>query len=138
MKFVKYYLTRQFFSFIVVGLFAVILHWLARIILSLWFSFPTAVFIAYFIGIIMAYELNKRFVFSEKRTSLAQFNQFASVNLLFLPIVLLISILAKSSLIDLGITNHVDKISHGIAVTIPPFATFLIYKFKIFKTGSKH
>ena len=134
MKIVEHYLTRQFLIFIGVGVVSVFLHWLARIVLSVWFSFSVAIFLSYFFGIIVAYELNKKFVFLDGKRSIVQFNKYFLINLLFLPIVLLVSITVRDLLFDAGVIYHIEKISHGVAVCIPPFATFLIYKLSIFKS----
>jgi len=130
-------LTRQFVCFVGVGISAMLLHWLARIILSMWLPFSIAVIIAYFFGIVIAYELNKKFVFFVQDVSARYFKNFALVNLAFLPIVWLMSISINVVLIDYGIDYHTEKISHGIAICIPPFLTFLIYKFKVFNNVSE-
>ena len=131
---IKYFLTRQFFGFLVVGGVAALLHWLTRILLSVWLSFSSAVIIAYVIGMSVAFLLNSYFIFprSEKARH-AQARDFIWVNLSFFPIVWLASLMINHFLKLIGMVSHTEELAHALAISLPMFATFLIYKFFTFK-----
>ena len=130
---IKHFVSVQFLLFVFVGATAASLHWLARYLFSIWLSFPLAVALAYFFGIAVAFGLNKRYVFpSSARPVQKQARDFVLVNLMFFPVVWVASILIRTFLIKAGIVRYVDGIAHGLAITIPIFATFLIYKFIAF------
>ncbi len=134
---IKYFLSFQFLLFLLVGATAASLHWLARCLISIWLSFPVAVAIAYFIGIAVAFELNRRYVFpSTLRPVRKQARDFLLVNLIFFPVVWGASIFIKRLLNEMTVIAHADGIAHGLAITIPVFMTFLIYKFIAFGGGN--
>jgi len=117
-----------------VGGLAALLHWLARLFLSIWLPFSWAVIIAYGVGMIVAFLLNSVFVFpkSEKARH-AQARDFVLVNLAFFPLVWLVSVQVNNWLKTLGMISHSEDLAHAIAIPLPILATFLIYKFFAFK-----
>ena len=60
---IKLFVSKQFLGFLAVGGLAALLHWLARLLLSVWLPFSWAVIIAYAIGMAVAFLLNSIFVF---------------------------------------------------------------------------
>lgn len=130
---IGHFLTRQFLLFLMVGGLAAFLHWLARIALSRWFSFSTAVVLAYCVGMAVAFTLNALYVFpgSDKARHL-QARDFVLVNLAFLPVVWLASVQLVKPLTVWEIPFP-EAIAHGMAVLLPTLMTFLIYKFFAFK-----
>ncbi len=130
---IRHFLTSQFLLFVMVGGTAAALNWLARHFLSLWFSFPVAVALAYFIGIAVAFSLNRRFVFPYSSRPIAkQARDFIIINLAFWPVVWLASIAFNHLLIQAGLGMYSEGVAHAIALAIPAFMTFLIYKFFTF------
>ena len=134
---IRYFLTKQFLGFLVVGGLAALLHWLARILLSVWLPFSTAVIIAYIVGMVVAFLLNSFFVFpkSEKARH-TQARDFVWINLLFFPVVWFFSLQIDSWLKTIGMVSHSEELAHAIAIPLPMFATFLIYKFFAFKENN--
>ena len=133
---IRHFVSRQFLLFLLVGATAAALHWLARYVISIWLVFPLAVALAYFVGIAVAFELNRRYVFpSSPRPVQKQIRDFVIVNLMFFPVVWCASMLIRQFLTGIGVVLYVDGIAHGLAIAIPMFMTFLIYKFIAF--GSK-
>jgi putative flippase GtrA len=131
---IKYFFTKQFLGFLAVGGGAAFLHWLARLLLSVWLPFSWAVIVAYGIGMLVAFLLNSFFVFPKsKRSKVLQARDFVLVNLSFLPLVWLASMQVNSWLKTLGMMQHSEELAHAIAIAIPMLATFLIYKFFTFK-----
>lgn len=113
---------------------AAALHWVARYGLSQWMVFSTAVLIAYFVGMAVAFALNRAYVFPGATTTLAQqTTRFVATNLAFLPVVWLTSLFFANTLLPyVGITWGREGLSHGIAVALPTVITFFIHKFFTF------
>lgn len=130
---IGHFLTRQFVLFLMVGGLAAFLHWLARIALSHWFTFPVAVVLAYAVGMGVAFSLNALLVFpgSDKPRHL-QARDFVLVNLAFLPVVWGASVLMEKPVTSWGLP-YPQAVAHGVAVLLPTLLTFLIYKFFAFK-----
>jgi putative flippase GtrA len=130
---IRHFLTWQFVIFILVGTVAALLHWLSRVLFSIWLSFPVAVFFAYIVGMAVAFLLNSIFVFpnsSEPRR--VQAMRFVWVNLLFFPVVWCCSVLFSYALREIGVDRLEEELAHALAISIPVFATFLLYKFFAF------
>lgn len=134
---IRHFFTKQFLAFITVGAVAAFLHWLARYGLSFFLPFPAAVALAYGVGITIAFILNSFFIFpiSDKPRHL-QIRDFILVNLAFLPVVWLTAVFLSQWLKSVGMINHSEDLAHALAIPIPMFATFLIYKFFAFKDTS--
>ena len=134
---IRYFLTRQFLGFLVVGGLAALLNWSARILLSVWLPFSTAIIIAYIVGMVTAFLLNSFFVFpkSEKARH-AQARDFVWINLLSFPVVWFFSLQINSWLKTIGMVSYSEELAHAIAIPLPMFATFLIYKFFAFKENN--
>lgn len=134
---IKHFFTLQFLGFLAVGGVAALLHWLSRIVLSNWFSFSWAVVLAYAVGMVIAFTLNSLFVFpGSKKPKIKQARDFIVTNLCFFPAVWTIAIVINDALQSFGILRYSEAIAHGIAVGLPMFATFLIYKFIAFKDAT--
>jgi putative flippase GtrA len=130
---IKHFISLQFLLFLFVGATAASFHWLARFLLSILLPFPLAVALAYFVGIAVAFILNRRYVFpSSSKPVHKQAREFVIINLFFFPVVLGASIFIREGLIQNGVIVYVDGIAHGLAITIPVFMTFLVYKFITF------
>jgi putative flippase GtrA len=109
-------------------------NWCTRFWLGQSLSFQLAVPFAYLVGMTVAYLLNRVFVFpSSSRAISSQAIEFFLVNVGFLPVVWASAIFFRWVLISLGMTMFVDGIAHALALAVPMFATFLIYKFKTFR-----
>ncbi len=131
---IKYIFTKQFIGFLAVGGLAAFLHWLARILISLWLPFSLAIVLAYIVGMATAFLLNRVFVFRKSEKSLTeQARGFVLINLLFFPIVWYAAITINDGLRTLGFTFHTEEISHAIAVALPMIVTFLFYKLIAFR-----
>jgi putative flippase GtrA len=131
---IRHFLNRQFLAFLAVGGTAALLHWLARILLSRWLDFSIAVAAAYAVGMLVAFGLNSAFVFpGSAKPRRRQALEFALVNLAFFPVVWGATMLLERAFTAAGVVRHTQALAHGVAVLIPAFATFLIYKFFTFK-----
>ncbi|MGJ8560375.1 MAG: GtrA family protein [Litorimonas sp.] len=131
---IRQYLSFQFLKFLAVGITAAGLHWLARYILNFYVPFSLAVAIAYGVGIIVAFTLNYFFVFSDGTRPISkQCRDFIIINVAFFPIVWVFSMLIRNLLIALSFDQYSADLAHAMAISIPTFATFLIYKYFTFK-----
>lgn len=131
---IRHFLTRQFLVFLIVGGVAAVLHWLARLLLSVFFPFSVAVAIAYTIGMAVAFLLNVIYVFPESdKPRKLQMRDFILVNLSFFPIVWLAAVQVNIWLKSVGMVEHTEELAHALAIPLPVLATFLIYKFFAFK-----
>lgn len=131
---IKHFFSKQFLKFLFVGGSAAILNWISRIILNLWTTFPIAVALAYLFGMSFAFVTNKIFVFPQSnRSTKKQIRDFTVINLVNFPILWILSIIFKLFIENiLGITLYSAEIAHFIALSIPMFINFLIYKFIAF------
>jgi putative flippase GtrA len=131
---IRHFLSAQFLRFLSVGATAAFLHWLARIALSHWLSFPVAVALAYGVGMGVAFVLNRIYVFPlSSKPAHQQLRDFVLVNLGFFPVVWASSLLVDAGLRALGFTRYTEALAHAISIAIPMLATFLMYKFIAFK-----
>ncbi len=134
---IKYFLTKQFLGFLAVGGLAALLHWLARLFLSIWLPFSLAVVIAYMVGMLVAFLLNSIFIFpTSEKARHAQARDFVLVNLSFFPVVWLAAVQINHWLKTVGMISHSEELAHALAIPLPMLATFLIYKFFTFKEKS--
>ncbi len=130
---IRHFLRPQFLGFLAVGASAALLNWLARLMLSRWLPFAWAVALAYVLGMAAAFALNSRFVFpTSNKPRQAQARSFVLVNLLFFPAVWLASLAIQHWLGHVGVAHHSEELAHALALAVPMFATFLIYKFHTF------
>jgi len=97
-------------------------------------SFSLAVISAYAFGLFIAFILNIYFVFHQSRkTRRKQARDFIYVNIAFIPVVWGTSIYLERLFRTLRVTDYPQEAAHAIAVILPAFITFLIYKFFAFK-----
>ena len=133
-RMISHFFTRQFLGFLAVGGLAAFLHWVSRILLSNWLSFSWAVIVAYCVGILVAFILNSYFIFPKSsKSKVKQARDFILTNVCFFPVVWASALLLNYGLLALGFVRYTEAIAHAIAVGLPMFATFLIYKFFAFK-----
>lgn len=131
---IKHFITKQFLVFLLVGGFAALLNWLARIYLSTWLPFSSAIIIAYCIGMSVAFTLNHFFVFpTSTKATRTQARDFILVNLSLFPLVWFVSIVVNHWLNVIGIINYSKELAHAIAISSPMIFTFLFYKFVAFQ-----
>ena len=131
----RLYLSGQFFRFIVVGGFALLVHWLARILLSNWMSYSAAIIVAYGIGIAVAYTLNRKYVFPlSQQARHREIMIFVAVNLGAFPIVWTLAVFFSDVILANFLSIDVARaLGHGAAITTPVFINFAVHKFVTFR-----
>lgn len=125
----------EFARFIVVGAIAASANIGSRVVFNLWVGFVTAMTMAFVVGLITAFVLNRNWVFlrSGKRWP-NEATWFVLVNLLGLAQTIGISwILARHILPGLGQTVLVPGTAHTIGVIIPIATSYLGHKHFTFK-----
>ncbi|GEM_PF-412284 len=134
------WLKHEFFSsafvkFVIVGGFAATINFGSRIGLSVFLDYAMAIVVAYLIGMLTAFILNRLFVFeSQDGRTAHQFFYFTLVNLFAIFQTLVVSlVLARMVLPSLGIEFWVEEIAHFFGICVPVFTSFLGHKYLSFK-----
>jgi putative flippase GtrA len=131
---IRHFYSKQFLTFVAVGGIAAATNWISRIALGNWMSLTVAVVVAYAIGMAVAFVLNRILVFPESSRSMhKQIRDFLIINLSFLPVVLTATVVLNAAFTTVVQIRFAQAAAHGIAVAIPAFATFLLYKFFAFR-----
>lgn len=130
----KHFFSRQFAGFLLVGGLAALLHWLTRVLLSVFMPYSWAVALAYVVGMSVAFALNSRYVFPTSDKPVAkQARDFVAINLAFFPVVWVTAIGLNGLLPGFGIVHYAEEVAHALAISLPMLATFLLYKFYAFR-----
>jgi len=129
-------LSRQFVLFLVAGGLAAAVNFGSRILLSQWLHYVPAIVIAYCLGMITAFTLNKLFVFSDAGNRLHhQVLWFIAINLAAVAQTIVISLLfARWVLPALGVDFHNETIAHAIGVAVPVVTSYIGHKRFSFRT----
>jgi putative flippase GtrA len=125
----------RFGLFLVAGGIAAAANYGSRFAFSVWFSYPTAIVLAYLVGMIVAFALMRRYVFDGVAKALApQVLKFTLVNALAVVQTLVVSLLlARWALPALGIESHVEAIAHAFGVAVPIVTSYFGHKHATFR-----
>lgn len=128
------FLTRQFLTFVVVGIAAAALHWLFRYFINMFVSYQAALVIAYALSLGTGFILTRRFVFPLSRKSLAhQASFFFGFHLSMFPVVIGVSYLLSEYVLAGHFGPGVARgIAHAGAVMLPAGVNFLLQKYVAF------
>lgn len=120
-------LSARFFRFVLAGGTAAVANYGSRFAFSVFLPYPVAIVLAYLVGMLTAFVLNRAFVFQEATNSVAnQALWFTVVNLAAVAQTLAISlILAWWLLPVLGVTSHAEAIAHAVGVAVPVVTSYL-------------
>ena len=126
---------RQFFRFLLAGGFAAFVNVISRIGFSSLLRFELAVMAAYFIGMVTAYILSRRYVFIKTKQSVRRsFVIFTMINLFAILQTWLVSVGLRNQLLPiLGSVALVDLIAHSFGVMFPVITSFFGHKFLSFR-----
>jgi putative flippase GtrA len=130
-------ISRRFVLFVVAGGTAALANFGSRIGLSLVMPYVPAIVLAYGVGMLTAFVLNRAFVFTDAGTRMHhQVFWFAVVNLLAVAQTLAISLLlARWALPALGVQQHVETIAHAFGVAVPVVTSYLGHKRLTFRAA---
>ncbi|OGJ46960.1 hypothetical protein A2272_00525 [Candidatus Peregrinibacteria bacterium RIFOXYA12_FULL_33_12] len=133
-------MNKEFIKFILVGSIAALCNFSVRIIFDHFFSFTVSIVFAYLIGMLIAFILNKIFVFKATINSISkQIYYFILINILGILQTLFISILLADYIFpNIGIINYSKEIAHFIGISFPLLTSFIGHKFLSFKIIQKN
>lgn len=122
--------SRQFMKFLAAGSIAALANFGSRILLSAWMVYVPSIVVAYCIGMVTAFVLNRVFVFDDAVSPLHhQVGWFTLVNMAAVTQTLIISIgLADYALPAMGIRAHAETIAHGFGVMVPVATSYIGHK----------
>ena len=117
----------QLVKFILAGGTAAAANFGSRILLSLWLPYEAAIVVAYLIGMLTAFVLNRAFVFAQVENTLrSQVSWFIAINLAAVLQTLLISLLLARVLFPaIGMEFHPETLAHAVGVAVPVMTSYL-------------
>ena len=120
-------ISAQLVKFILAGGTAAAVNFGSRILLSLWLPYEAAIVVAYLIGMLTAFVLNRAFVFTQVENSLrSQASWFIAINLAAVLQTLLISLLLARVLFPaIGMEFHPETLAHAVGVAVPVITSYL-------------
>lgn len=132
---IQQFRSREFLAFLVTGGIAAAVNFGSRIVYSHWMAFSPAIVLAYLTGMVTAFALARRFVFTSTRRSLrSAFAYFSLVNLVAVAQTWAISIGLDSHVFpSIGLTWHAQEVAHAIGIAVPVVTSYLGHKHLSFK-----
>lgn len=127
--------TRRFGLFLVAGGIAAAANYGSRFGFSLWFSYPVAIVLAYFVGMAVAFALMRQYVFDGRGKAIGpQLLRFVGVNVLAVAQTLIVSLLlARWLLPAAGIVGHAEAIAHAFGVAVPVVTSYFGHRLATFR-----
>jgi putative flippase GtrA len=134
-RFFALYVSQQFGRFLLVGGVAVVLNWLSRFVLNQFMSYAWAITLAYLVGIIVAFVLNRIYVFPYSERSLeTEMFLFFVVNITVFPLVWVAAYVLGEWIFVAWLSRQPAlALGHGIAILSPVFLNFALHKFITFR-----
>jgi putative flippase GtrA len=128
-------LSTQFMRFLLAGGIAAGVNFCSRIILNEWMPYAAAIVLAYTLGMITAFVINRVFVFTEANNQLHhQMAKFVAVNLAAVVQTLAISLLlARIVFPRVGFDWHAETVSHAVGIVVPVVTSYLGHKHWTFR-----
>ena len=132
---VKNYFSSQFLVFLITGGIAASVNFGSRILYNIYLDFSFAIVLAYLTGMVTAFVLAKKFVFTKSNHKLHKSVMFFSlVNLVAVVQTWLISMgLAYYLFPYFGLVDYVFELSHAVGIVVPVFTSYLGHKYFSFK-----
>lgn len=120
-------LSPQFIAFLVAGGLAALANLGSRIVLGWWMPYVASIVIAYCIGMLVAFSLNRLFVFKGATNPIAEQGMwFVLINLAAVAQTVLVSLLLARFLFPaIGMTFHPETVAHAIGVAVPVVTSYL-------------
>lgn len=122
-------------AFVIVGGIAAAANIGSRIVLNHWMPYVAAIVVAYIIGMIVAFVLNRLFVFTRTVNPLHhQAFWFVVVNLAAVLQTVAVSLLLAGIVFPhVGLRWHPETVAHAIGVGIPVITSFIGHKHLSFR-----
>ncbi|HEX7815152.1 GtrA family protein [Dyella sp.] len=127
---------RQFLLFVFVGGTAAGVNFLSRIGFNIWLSYTTSIVLAYLVGMVTAFLLNRALVFRDTTNAIHhQIFWFVVINMAAVAQTLLVSLaLADYIFPSCGFHWHVKEVSHAAGIVAPVLTSFVGHKKLTFRT----
>lgn len=134
---VRRLLSSQVVVFLLVGGTAAAAQWLVRFPLSRVMPYTVAVAVAFAVGMLIAFELNRRFVFPAGADARhKQFVRFFLVNLLSFATVWVVSVGLGSMLLPHFMAPALaEALGHSVGVLSPALASYFLHKHFTFRVA---
>lgn len=125
----------QFMRFALAGGFAACVNFFSRIVLNWWMPYAASILVAFMLGLITAFVINRVFVFPEATNKLHhQVFWFVAINIAALLQTLGISLLlARVIFPHTGFTWHGDTVAHAVGVVVPVITSYIGHKHRTFR-----
>lgn len=129
-------MNRQFALFVFAGGLAACVNFFSRMLLSHWLAYSAAIVVAYLLGMITAFTLNRLLVFKQVSHSMRhQVFWFTIVNVAAVLQTLAISlVLAEWLFPRMGFRWHPQSVAHAFGVAVPVVTSFVGHKYLSFKS----
>ena len=126
----KFFDTKEFSRFLLIGGIAAIVNFLSRILFNLWVDFSVSVYLAYITGMITAFFLKRHFVFSKGKQPISySIGFFILVNLVaFLQTLTITMVFLYYVLPYFGIVKMTHEISHAFGLMAPVITSYIGHK----------
>lgn len=130
-------INRRFFYFSLAGGTAALVNFGSRIAFSHFMAYALAIVLAYCLGMLTAFLLNRVFVFTDAVTPLRhQALWFVTINVAAVLQTLLVSLLLARWVFPwLGMTFHPEVVAHAFGVVVPVVTSYVGHKRLTFKAG---
>ena len=131
LRFLQGRISGRFIRFFLVGCICASVSFGLRILLMSWLSYGSAIAVSYVVGMVIAFLLNRRYVFSDFTNLLHnQIFWYLAVNAFALAQTLGISILLGDYLFPaIGLSWHAREISHVIGIAAPVISSYAGHKY---------
>jgi putative flippase GtrA len=129
------FVSSEFVRFVAASGTSAIFNFLSRILFSAVVSYPAAIVAAYGIGMAVAYTLNRKFVFSQRKApNVGEVGRFVIVNFIGVLQTLAVSLLMVEIILPfLGINGYREEIGHFIGLSTLAFTSYLGHKYWTFR-----
>lgn len=127
-------ISRTAVAFVAASALAAACNFGSRIGFSLLLPYAAAVTLAFAVGLLTAFWLNRRFVFASDGPLLSQFATFFTVNLFALAQTLLVSLLLLHYVLPaLGWHWHAAEVAHAAGIAAPMISSYFAHKHLTFR-----
>lgn len=128
------FVSREFLTFLLTGGVAAAVNFGSRIVYNRWLDFSSAVVLANLTGMVTAFILARRFVFTQGSQSVQRSALFfVMVNGVAVLQTWVISMALYYLLPMAGVTRWVPEIAHAVGIVVPVFTSYLGHKRFSFK-----
>ncbi len=129
-------ISNRFVGFVLVGGVAAIANFASRVALGTVMPYVPSIVLAYCIGMLTAFVLNRMFVFRDAGNQIHhQAMWFVIVNLAAVGQTLLVSVLlARWVFPSIGMTFHPESVAHAVGVVVPVFSSYIGHRRLTFRS----